>query len=109
MLGCLPGLLEGFRRDFNAEDSRLTRSCSKVSNHGMCNTLLTFHSHFSLTTVLLLTSSSSEVEDFTTVEDHQLLESAWENLSSWNVVPFMQEPLLELERMAQLKGLSTRP
>jgi hypothetical protein len=75
----------------------------------MCNKLLTFDSYFSLVTVLLLTFPSSDQEDHAALEDHMLLESALENLGSWKIVPFMQKPLMELERMARLKGLLIRP
>jgi len=40
------------------------------------------------------------------LEDKLLLEYALENLSHWKVVPFVKRSIEELERIAQIKGLT---
>ncbi|KAF9891098.1 hypothetical protein FE257_005034 [Aspergillus nanangensis] len=63
-------------------------------------------SYFTMTMVLLLTFTGADSSDPSVMEDRSLLEYAMDNLSHWKVVPFLRRPLAELERIAQLKGLS---
>ncbi|EON69204.1 hypothetical protein W97_08563 [Coniosporium apollinis CBS 100218] len=61
-------------------------------------------SYFTMAVMLLFTLPSQD-SDCEATEDHLLLEEALQNLSHWDVVPFMKKPLEELERMALSKGI----
>ena len=53
--------------------------------------------------LLVCPSSASALRDLK--GDREVLEQAIRNLAYWKQVPFMLQPLQEMERIAQLKGL----
>ncbi len=65
-------------------------------------------SHFTLAMILLLMFDEND-ESSESLEDKLLLEYALENLAHWKVVPFVRRSLDELERIAQIKGLTVPP
>ena len=58
--------------------------------------------------ILLLIFDDND-ESSESLEDKILLEYALEHLSYWKVVPFIRRSLGELERIAQIKGLTVPP
>ena len=65
-------------------------------------------SYFTLAMILLLIFDDND-ESPESLEDRILLEYALERLSCWKVVPFIRKSLRELERIAQMKGLTVPP
>lgn len=70
-------------------------------------TLLTLISYFTTSMILLLVLPVRPVHSSDT-GDASLIIHAMQNLAHWNVVPFMQQPLDEMRRIAQLKGLKVQ-
>ena len=65
-------------------------------------------SYFTLAMILLLIFDEND-QSSESLEDKVLLEYALQNLSHWKVVPFFRRSLEELERIAQIKGLTVPP
>lgn len=63
-------------------------------------------SYFTATMILLLVHPIIQPPLISTTPDSSLILHAIQNLEVWNIVPFMQRPLEELNRIAHLKGIS---
>lgn len=69
---------------------------------------ITFYSYFTTAMILLLVHPIVEsTSPSIPTDDSILILHALKNISHWSHVPFMKQPLTEMMRIAQLKGLTT--
>lgn len=62
------------------------------------------HRYFAMTMVLIIALPLTP-DDSEDLSYRRLLGHAFHSLSYWKMVPFMRRPLMEMERIARLKGV----
>ena len=89
--------LEACRRYLTYADEILTSK--SLASH------LVVRQYYAFTMILILTFQGVSLQNPGTMEERTQLESAIRNLKYWAVVPFMAEPLANMERIARHRGL----